>query len=138
MVVHFQSIQNLTHIAAVLNWLDPKSYQVFNNLNFDAESKDKTKIGDVLFMFEKYFTPTQSILQSWYQLGSICSSQCKDQTEFMSKLCDKVNDCSFENKDEIEKFWFLIHNTNERVKDQLIKKMKTMDTSGYSTACQNG
>ena len=28
------------HIAAVLNWLDLKSYQVFNNLNFKAEGKD--------------------------------------------------------------------------------------------------
>ena len=33
-----------------------------------------------------------------------------------------------QNKDEIVKFLFLIHNTNERVKDQLIEKMKTMDT----------
>ena len=28
------------HIAAVLNRLGPKSYQVFNNLNFDTEGKD--------------------------------------------------------------------------------------------------
>ena len=46
----------------------------------------------------------------------------------MSKLCDVAHDCSFANKDEIVKFLFLIHNTNERVKDQLIEKMKTMDT----------
>ena len=102
------------HLAAVLNWLGPKTYQVFHNLNFNAECKDKTKIGDVMFMFEKHFKPTQSVLQSWYQLGSIYSSQCKDQNEFMSKLCDIANDCSFENKDEIVKFLFLIHNTNEQ------------------------
>ena len=71
------------HIAAVLNRLGPKSYQVINNLNFDAEGKDKSKIDDVLFMFEKHFKSIQSVLQSWYQLGSIYSSQCKDQTEFM-------------------------------------------------------
>ena len=29
---------------------------------------------------------------------------------------------------EIVKFLFLIHNTNERVKDQVIEKMKTKDT----------
>ena len=51
-------------IAAVLNWLGPKSYQVFNNLNFDAEGKGKSKIDDVLFIFEKHFKPTQSVLQS--------------------------------------------------------------------------
>ena len=98
---------------------------MFNNLNFDAEGKDKTKISDVLFMFEKHFKPTQSMLQSWYQLGSIYSS--KDQTEFMSKLCDVVNGCNFENLDEIVKFLILIHNTNVRIKDQLIEKMKMAD-----------
>ena len=36
--------------------------------------------------------------------------------------------CSFANTDEIVTFLFLIHNTNEMVKDQLIEKMKTMDT----------
>ena len=82
------------HIAVVLG---PKSYQEFNNHNFEAEGKDKTKISDVLFMFEKYFKPTQSVLQSWYQLESIYYSQCKDQTEFISKLHDIANGCSFEN-----------------------------------------
>ena len=46
----------------------------------------------------------------------------------MSKLHDVANDYRFANKDEIVKFLFLIHNTSERVKDQLIEKMKTMDT----------
>ena len=115
-------------IAAVLNWLGLKSYQVFNNLNFKAEGKDKTKISDDLLMFEKHFKPTQYVLQLWYQLGSIYSSQRKDQTEFMSKLHNVVNGCNFENRDEVVKFLFLIHNTNARAKDQLIKKMKVTDT----------
>ena len=46
----------------------------------------------------------------------------------MSKPCDVATDGSFTNKDEIVQFLFLIHNTNERVKDQLIEKMKTTDT----------
>ena len=54
----FSKHSELAHIAAVLNWLGLKSYQVFNNLNFDAESKDKSKIDDVLFMLEKHFKPT--------------------------------------------------------------------------------
>ena len=49
-------------IAAVLNWLGPNSYPVFNNLNFDVEGGDKSKIDDVLVMFEKHFKPTQSVL----------------------------------------------------------------------------
>ena len=70
----FSKYSEPASIAAVLNWLGPKSHQLFNNLNFDAEGKDNTKISDILFMFEKYFKPTQSVLQSWYQLGSIYSS----------------------------------------------------------------
>ena len=46
----------------------------------------------------------------------------------MSKLHDVANDCIIANRDEIVKFLFLIHNTNERVKDQLIEKMNTTDT----------
>ena len=69
-----------------------------NNLNFDAGGKDKSKIDDVQFMFEKHFKPRQSALQSWYQLGSIYSSQFEDQTDFMSNLHDVANDCSSANK----------------------------------------
>ena len=46
----------------------------------------------------------------------------------MSKLHDVADDCSLANKSEMVKFLFLINNTNETVKDQLIEKMKTMDT----------
>ena len=76
----------------------------------------------------KVFQTHPDCTQIMVQRGSIYSSQSKDQTEFMSKLHDDENDCSLANKDEIVKFSFLIHNTNERVKDQLIEKMKTMDT----------
>ena len=54
----FSKHSESAHIAAVLNWLGLKSYQVFNNLNFDTEGKDKSKINDVLFMFEKHYKPT--------------------------------------------------------------------------------
>ena len=124
----FSKHTEAAHVTTILNWLGPESYQLFNNLYFEAERNEKNKVDHVLFMFEKCFKPTQSVLQSWYLLGSIHSSQCKDQTEFMSKLHDVANDCSFANKDEIVKILFLIHNTNERGKDQLIEKMKTTDT----------
>ena len=39
----FSKHSELSHIAAALKALGPNSYQVFNNLNFDAEAKDKTK-----------------------------------------------------------------------------------------------
>ena len=78
----FSKYSEPSPISAVLNWLGLKSYQVFNNLNSDAEGKDKSKIDDVLFMFEKHFKPTLSVLQLCYQLGSIYSSQ--DHTEYIS------------------------------------------------------
>ena len=54
----------------------------------------------------------------------------------MSKLCDVGNGCNFENKDEIVKFLFLIHYTNKKVKDQLIRKDEDDRCfSGYPTAC---
>ena len=56
------------------------------------------------------------------------SSQCKDQTEFLNKLKDVAADRSFSNKDEVIKFYFSIHNTNERVKDYLIEHMKPENT----------
>ena len=55
-----------------------------------------------------HFKPTQSVLQSWYQLGSVYSSQCKNQMEFMNKLKDVAADCSFSNKEEVIKFLFLM------------------------------
>ena len=48
--------------------------------------------------------------------------------EFLNKLKDVAADCSCSNKDEVIKFLFLIHNTNERVKDYLIEHRKPEKT----------
>ena len=123
----FSKHQEPVHIAAVLNWFGLKSYQVFNTLNFDAEGKDRTKIMMSCSCLKSISSPHNLCFNNGYQFGSIFSSQCKDQTEFMSKLHDATNDCNFENNDEIVKFLFLIHNTNDSVKDQLIEKLKMTD-----------
>ena len=88
------------------------------------EDKDKKKLTYVLEVLGGHFKPTQSVLQRWYQLGSVYSSQGKDQMEFLNKLKGLAADCSFSNKDKVIKFLFLIHNTNEPVKAHLIKHMK--------------
>ena len=49
-------------IGAFLNWLDPKSYAVFNNLVFGT-GKSNDKFENVLEAVELYFKPTQSIYQ---------------------------------------------------------------------------
>ena len=55
-------------------------------------------------------------------------SSFKSQTDFMLKLKDIANGCSFTNSDEVVKFLFLTHNQNSRVKDALLDKMKGTST----------
>ena len=74
--------------------------------------KDKKKL-DVFEVLGGHFTTTQSVLQSWHQLCSVYSSQCNDQTELLNRLEGVAADCSILNKEEVIKFLFLIHNTNE-------------------------
>ena len=52
----------------------------------------------------------------------------KSQTDFMLKLKEIANDCSFTNSDEVVKFLLLTHNQNARVKDALLDKMKGTST----------
>ena len=111
------------HIAVVLNWMSPHSDQIFNTLRF-PEDRDKQKLIGVLEILGGHFKPTQSVLQSWYQLDYVYISQCKDQMEFWNKVKDVATGCSFSNKEEVIKFLFLIHKTTGRVKDYLIEYMK--------------
>ena len=123
----YKSCQDQDMVGALLNWLGPKSYGVYDELGFGA-GKSKTNVQHVLNAFEAYFKPTQSLFQSWYQLGGQYSSSFKSQTDFMLKLKEIANDCSFTNSDEVVKFLFLTHNQNSRVKDALLDKMKGTST----------
>ena len=60
--------------------------------------------------------------QSWYQLGSLYSSNCKDQSEFMARIKELVKEGAFTQQEEIIKFLFVIHNTNDKVREYLIDK----------------
>ena len=42
----------------------------------------------------------------------------------MNRLLDSASKYAFSNEDEVVKILFMIHNTNTRVKDELIKSMK--------------
>ena len=48
--------------------------------------------------------------------------------DFMLKLKDIANDCSFTKSDEVVKSLFITHNQNSRVKDALLDKMKGAST----------
>ena len=119
----YKSCEATDKVGALLNWLGPKSYGVYDELEFSA-GKSKTNFQHVLEAFEAYFKPIQSLFQSWYQLGGQYSSSFKSQMDFMLKLKEIANDCSFTNSDEVVKFLFLTHNQNSRVKDALLDKMK--------------
>ena len=63
-------------------------------------------------------------MHSWYQLESVYSNQCKNQTEFMQKLKEIAKETDFRNdvKDEIIKFLFVTHNTDLKVREYLLDK----------------
>ena len=61
-------------------------------------------------------------------LDSIYSGQFKCQHDFLNRLKEVARDCSFMNVDEIIHFLFLTHNQNTRVREELLKTMKTTDS----------
>ena len=103
-------------VAAILGWLGDKGHQVYASLDWVALGKNKKLYKHVLEAFESYFKPMQTIMHSWYQLGNIYSSQCKDQTEFMTRLKELSKETGFKEPDELTKFLFVIHNTDSKVR----------------------
>ena len=99
-----------------------KGHQVYASLDWTALGKDKKKYQDVLDAFDSHFKPIQTIMHTWYLLGNIYSSQCKDQTEFMTRLKELSKETGFKEPDELTKFLFVIHNTDSKVREYLIDK----------------
>ena len=95
-------------------------FHLFDSIEWGTH--DKEIWTDVLLAFEEYFKPYQTVMQSWYQLGSLHSSNFKDQTEFMMRLKELVREGRFKEKDEVIKFLFMIHNIDPKVRDYLINK----------------
>ena len=115
-------------VAAILGWLGDKGHQVYASIDWPAIGKNKKLYKDVLGAFELYFKPMQTVMHSWYQLGNLYSSQCKDQTEFMTKLKELSKDTGFKETDELAKFLFVIHNTDTKVREYLIDKGNPSNT----------
>ena len=114
-------------VSIFLNLLGDRSYELINTLNLPV-GKSKDVLNDVIEQFESYFKPSQSTFQSWYELGSIYSSQFKNQNDFLNKLLDVSKDCELDNPNELVKFLFLVHNQNGHVCENLIKEMKSDST----------
>ena len=98
-------------------------YELINTIEFPL-TKSKSVLKDVIEQFDLYFKPSQSTFQSWYELGSLYSSQFKNQSDFLNKLIDVSKDCNLDNPNELVKFLFLVHNQNAHVRENLLKDMK--------------
>ena len=67
----FSKHSDPVHIAPVLNWLGPKSYQVFSNLKFDEEGKEKSKIHDIVYVWKAFQTNpvcTPIVVPTWFYI----------------------------------------------------------------------
>ena len=101
-------------VAAILSWLGDKRFQLYANTDWVRLGKNKTNWEHVLDAFSEHFKPCQTAMQAWYQLGNLYSQQSSNQTDFMTRLKELVAEGGFTNQDEIVKFLFLIHNTNQK------------------------
>ena len=73
-------------ISAFLSWTGDKGFQLYKNINWERTGYNKDRWEDVVKAFGEEFKPCQTVMQSWYQLGNLYSSHCKDQTEFMTRI----------------------------------------------------
>ena len=121
-------LKKAAEVSAILNWwgIMHALYEIYEHIHWATD--DKEELEKVLEAFEKYFKPEQNQFHSWYTLGSIYSSQFKCQYDFLTRLREAAHDCSFTNTDEIVYFLFLTHNQNTRVREELLKSMKTTDS----------
>ena len=73
-------------ISAFLSWTGDKGFQLYKNIDWERTGYNKDRWEDVVKAFGEEFKPCQTVMQSWYQLGNLYSSHCKDQTEFMTRI----------------------------------------------------
>ena len=111
----YEDYKDPDKVAAILGWLGDKGHQIYASIDWVAMDLDKKKYKDVLKVFALYLQPMQTTMHTWYQIGNIYSSQCKDQTEFMTRLKDLSKDTGFKEPDKLVKFLFVIHNTDTKV-----------------------
>ena len=114
-------------VSVFLIWFGDHSYELINTTEF-SPGKSKDVLTDVIEQSESYFKLSQSTFQSWYELGSLYSSQFRNQNDFLNKLLDVSKDCELDNPNELVKFLFLVHNQNNCVHENLLKEMKSDST----------
>ena len=120
----YKSVQEMDKVAAILGWLRDKGFNLYEAIDWEGIGKSKQLYKEVLDAFEAHFKPCQTAMHSWYQLGSVYSNQCKNQTEFMQKLKEIALETGFRPavRDELIKFLFVTHNTDQKVRVYLLDK----------------
>ena len=106
-----------------------QSHMVFMTSSISVEESPRQMSN--MYLKHLKFTSSQHSLCSRAGINlvdSTLNSSFKSQMDFMLKLKDIANDCSFTNSDEVVKFLFLTHNQNTRVKNALLDKMKGTST----------
>ena len=120
----YKSVQEMDKVTAILGWLGDKGFNLYEAIDWDGIGKNKQLYKEVLQAFEAHFKPCQTAMHSWYQLGSVYSNQYKNQTEFMQKLKEIAQETGFrpDVRDELIKFLFVTHNTDQKVREYLLDK----------------
>ena len=118
----YQKYDDSCQVTAILSWTGDKGFKLYDTIDWESLGKDKGNWKDVLDAFEYHIKPSQTTMQSWYQLGNLYSNQFSNQTEFMSKIRELTNESGFTSKEELIKFLFLTQNTNAKVREYLIDK----------------
>ena len=120
----YKSVQEMDKVAAILGWLGDKGFNLYEATDWEGIGKNKQLYKEILDAFEAHFKPCQTAMHNWYQLGSVYSKQCKNQTEFMQKLKQiaKERGLRADIKDELIKFLFVTHNTDQKVREYLLDK----------------
>ena len=108
--------------SAILSWTGDQGFKLYDTMDWESLGKDKGKWKDVLDAFEYRIQPSQTTMQSWYQLGNLYSNQFSNQTEFRSKIRELTDESGLTSKEELIKFLFITHNTNAKVREYLIDK----------------
>ena len=121
----YSELSDKQKVGTLLNWMGSSHSKILKEDIIMADDKSKDKLEDVLDTFQGYFRPSLGTILAWYNLGSLHSNSCRNQTEFMQHVRHLAKECNFTHQDKVSKFLFLIHNQHKHVQDQLIKEMKT-------------
>ena len=110
----YSELSDKQKVGTLLNWMGGSHSKILKEDIIMEDDKSKDKLEDVFDAFQGYFRPSSGTILAWYNLGSLHSNSCKNQTEFMQCVRHLAKECNFTNQDEVSKFLFLIHNQHKR------------------------